>query len=400
MNISTESLLILAKLRPPFARSALMLFPCTGEGRVNAGITVEMVVGEPAVAPGTGTVEKIFTQLPQFQTTDAALRTTAVQHILIDHGNGVKTLVGGLQTVAVLQGQTVYRGDVLGDLLTTQLFFSATLANKTLNPLALNKHWLSQNSNVVPGQGGMIRFAPDRIVRDLSHGIAVVWNNGIKYFKQLLTPTPLLINIDFNGDGSKTGLAATGVADTDYWNVYTPVDFWATVTYACYYYPYSYYGYWFGYGYGYGTLDFYAFNEAPVLCLQNYANQRSPVLLQRIAPLFSAAGSAASWDNMLKTWVGGYLGMIPYENTFRIRNLPAGNYDLFLYANEGTFPTASTFYVAVNTGLPTAQSNSPIVTPLFVEGSNYVKFQLVVPANGYITFKAVGYLSGLQLQRT
>lgn len=400
MNISTESLLVLAKLRPPFARSALLLFPCTGEGRVNAGITVDMVVGEPAVAPGTGTVTKIYPALPQWQTSDPVLQTTATQHVIIDHGQGVTTLVAGLRTVSLIQGQTIYRGDVMGDLLGTQLFFSVTLGKKTFNPLTLNKHWLPQNSNVVVGQGRMIRFAPDRIVRDLSQGITVFWNNGIKYFKQLLTPTPLLINIDFNGDGTKTGLAATGISATDYWNVYTPVDFWSTVTYACYYYPYSYYGYWFGYGYGYGTLDFYAFNEAPVLCLQNYANERSPVLLQRIAPLFSAAGSAASWDNMLKTWVGGYLGMVPYENTFRIRNLPAGTYDLFLYANQGVFPTASTFYVAVNTGLPAAQSNSPIVTPTFVEGSNYVKFQLVVPANGYITFKAVGYLSGLQLQRT
>ena len=40
MNLSTQTLLTLAKLRPPFARSALLLFPFTGEGRVNAGITV------------------------------------------------------------------------------------------------------------------------------------------------------------------------------------------------------------------------------------------------------------------------------------------------------------------------------------------------------------------------
>jgi hypothetical protein len=385
MNISTQSLLTLNKLRPPFARSASILFQFTGEGRVNAGITVEMAVGEPAVAAGSGTVEKIYTQIPQFQTTDTVLKTTAVKHVLIDHGNGVKTLVGGLHTVAVKQGQTVYRGDILGSLLAAQLFFSVTLANKMMNPLALNSHWITQNSNVVPGQGGKIRFAPDRVVRDLSHGVAVIWNSGVNYFKQLLGPAPLLINIDFNGDGTKTGLAAAGLSATDYWNVYTPTNFLASVAYACYaYYPYG----------------FYTFNEAPVVCLQDYANERSSVFLQRVAPLDATAGVATNIDRMLDTWIGGYLGLIPYENTFRIRNLPAGNYDLFLYANQGVYPSASTFYVSVNTGLPTSKFNSPIVTPVFAENSNYVKFQLAVPASGYITFKTVGYLSGLQLQRT
>jgi len=44
MNISTESLLSLAKLRPPFARSALLVVPYSQEGNANPGITVEMVV--------------------------------------------------------------------------------------------------------------------------------------------------------------------------------------------------------------------------------------------------------------------------------------------------------------------------------------------------------------------
>jgi hypothetical protein len=389
MNISTESLLSLAKLRPPFARSALLVVPYSQEGNANPGITVEMVVGEPAIAPGTGIVRRIYGALPRWVFSDNTLATTAVKHIEIEHGNGVTTVVGGLSTVDVILGQTVYRGDRLGTLLTNQLFISVILGKKTLNPVMLNKHWFPQNGNVVSGQGGRIRFAPDRLARDLSHGVSAVLHSGIVYFKQLLTPTPFLINIAFNGDGSKTGLAATGYDTTDYWNVYTPSDFYATIAYSCYY----------SYGYSYGT-SFYDFSDAPVLCLRTYQNESSPVLLERVAPLFSAAGTAASWDNMLKRWIGGYLGPVPYENTFRLRNLPAGNFNLFLYANQGAFPMASTFYVSVNAGLPTSQTNNPIVTPVFVEGSNYVKYALVIPANGYITIKAVGYLSGLQLQRT
>lgn len=380
MNYSTASLLSISKLRPPFARSALLLFPFTPEGRINAGITVEMVVGEPAVAPGTGTVRKIYSELPRWSHSDPALDTTVVRHVVIDHGNEVTTTVGGMSSVDVIEGQTVYRGDRLGTLLTNQLFVAAALRKKAVNPLMLNAHWIPQNSNVVTGQGGKIRFAPDKLVRDISRGITVVLNGGRRYFQQLLAPAPLLVNIAFNGDGSKAGRAATGYTEEDYWNVYTPSDFYATVAYSCYY-------------------SGYEFSDAPVLHLQDFTDTASPVILQRVAPLFSAAGTAASWDAMLACWVGGYLGPVPYENTFILRNLPAGTYDLYLYANQGAVPNASIFYASVNAGLPTTLANNPIVTPVFAEGSNYVKFTLVVPTDGWVTFKAVGYLSGLQLQR-
>lgn len=398
MNISSESLLVLAKLRPPFARSSFLAFPFTPEGDPNSGITVEVPSGEPAIAAGTGTVEDIYVSLPKFQTTDPSLLTRAVYHVLISHGGLIKTLVGGLSNVAVNKGQTVYRGDRLGDLQGTQLFFAAWIGKKAVNPLTLNAHWIPQNSNVVTGQGGFIRFAPDRIVRDMSHGIGVVLNNGITYFKQLLAPTPYLINVDFNGNGAKTGLAATGYTSNDYWNTYAPVDFLAVASATCYYAGLAY-GYWFGFGYGYATSSYYTFNVSPVLCLNDYTGQRSKTILERIAPLFSAASSAASWDQMLGTWIGGYVGPLPYENTFRLRNLPAGNYDLYLYANQGTVPSASTFYASAGTDMPTAQGNNPTGVSQFVEGGNYVKFQLTVPSNGYITFKAVGYLAGMQLQR-
>jgi len=182
-----------------------------------------------------------------------------------------------------------------------------------------------QNSNVVTGQGGKIRFAPDRITRDLSAGVSAVLNNGIRYFKQLVSPTPFLVSIAFNGDGSKVGLGATGYAADDYWNVYTPADFLATAESCCYT----------------SGFTFYSFSDLPVLALNDYSNTLCPAILERVAPLYSAASSGSSWDNMLKAWVGGYSGPIPYENTFRFRNLVAGAYDLYLYADRGTFPAAS-----------------------------------------------------------
>lgn len=389
MNFSADTMAVLARLRPPFARSATMLFPYTREGAVNSGITVETVSGEPAVAPGTGKVRSVYTELPKFQTTDTSLPRTTVWHVAIDHGGHVVTLIGGFTSVFVVPGQTVYRGDALGTLFTNQLFFSAAVAGKTINPLGINPRWILQNGNVVVGQGGKLRFGPDKIGRDLSNGLGAVLN-GWRYFYGLLRPTRLLVNIAFNGDGSKAGYGATGFSNQDYWNAYVPEDFFVTISNACYYYYPTMYGF---------HTNFVAFGSEAAMYLRGYDNQLSPIILERIAPMFSAAGSGFSWDDMLKNWIGGYVGPIPYENIFRLHNLPAGDYELYLYANQGTFPNASTFYVSVGAGLPSTQSNSPTVATSFIQGQNYVLYTLTVPAQSYITFKTVGYLSGVQLLR-
>lgn len=379
MNTSVNTLGTLARLRPPFARSAALVFPFTREGHVSAGITVAMTAGEPALAAGDGVVARIFNDIPQWPTNDASLYRNSVQHVVIDHGDYVTTTVGGLSTTSVSLGQQVSRGDKLGDLFSQQLFVGATVGGRAVNPLVLNAHWSTQNSDVVAGQGGRIRFAPDRLVRDFSTGVAALLNAGIRYFSA--TPEALLVNIAFNGDGSKTGAGAVGALG-DYWNVYTPIDFTAAISTACY------------------VSGYYSFSDVPALHLNTSKGTRSSVILDRVAPLFSAAGTAGSWDDLLKAWVGGYVGPVPYENTFRLRNMPAGTYSLYLYADKGTFPNASTFYASVNVASPTALATNPTAVTSFIEGTNYVKYTLTVPAGGYITFKAVGYLAGVQLLRT
>ncbi len=231
MNTSAETSLVLARLRPPFARSAYVLFHYASEGRVNAGITFEMPAGEPAVAPGAGTVIKIYTVLPDWQTSDPELRKSTVKHLVIDHGNKVTTLIGGFTTVDVIQGQSVNRGDKLGDLFTNQLFFSISVGGKTVNPCVINPHWSVQNGVVVTGQSGKIRFAPDILARDLSGGVSPTVSDGVIYYGD----TQLLVNIAFNGTGAKTGAGAVGQTGSDYWNVYTPVDFSAGTSTACSY---------------------------------------------------------------------------------------------------------------------------------------------------------------------
>lgn len=382
MNLSTQTANTLWKLRPPFARPGQLLFTYTNDGLTNYGITVSLPAGEPAVSPGVGVVKEIYRAFPAWQTSDALVLSTASTHVVLDHGNSVITTVGGLSAAQVTVGQTVLRGDLLGGLLGSQMYFSVTVGSKTVNPMALSSHWQMQNSNVVTGQGGNIRFAPDRLLRDFSNNVSVLLNNGRHYFNNLTGFAPLLINVDFNGDGSKTGAGVVGTVG-DYWNVYAPVNFNATLASGCTNYTFSY----------------YAFSAEVVLSLQAAGACASSVLLERVAPLFSAAGSGTSWDSMLKTWIGGYLGPVPYENTFKLRGLPAGNYNLYLYADRGSAPAASTFYAAVNAGTPTALANTPFATTVYTQNCNYVVYNFSVPLGGSITFKAVGYLSGLQLQR-
>ena len=384
MDVSGLTLIVLRKLRPPFARSAQLLFAYRLDASAYNGITVGMPAGEPAVAAGAGTVKEIFSAQRVWPSTDPVLTDASTQHVLIDHGGSVTSLIGGLGSVSVGLGQKVARGDVIGTPLGSQLFFSIYVGRKTVNPATISSHWQPQNGNEVVGQGGFIRFSPDHIVRDLSGSVAVTLTNGIRYFTNLFSPpAQRLLNIAFNGNGSKTGAAATGSAG-DFWNVYVPVDFNATVAAGCNFYSFS----------------FYTFSSAAVLQLQDSTGAACGIILERVAPMFSAAASGASWDALLHDWIGGYVGPVPYENTFRLRNLAAGSYSLCLYAQQGTAPNASTFYVSVGNGSPTVISNSPAGATAYTQGDNYVYFNLSVPAGSYITFKAVGYLSGLQLKRT
>ncbi len=191
----------------------------------------------------------------------------------------------------------------------------------------------------------------------------------------------MLFNVAFNGNGEKTGLAVAGIGPADYWNVYTPVNFATTYSYACY------------------SGGAQSFPLTPAVFLLDYAQNKSPVWLERLSPLYNIAGSAVTWDEMLDYWIGGYAGPTPYVNTFNVRGLPPGNYAVYFYANQGSGAQVSTFMVSVNGGAPTSLTNNPTSTQAFLEGENYVVFNVLLPYGGKITVQAIGYWSGLQIVR-
>ncbi len=76
--------------------------PFNGEGAFHSGVDISSAIGTPVVAPADGTV--VFSDN----------MGGYGRAIMIDHGNGISTRFGHLSGFAVLAGQVVHRGDVIG----------------------------------------------------------------------------------------------------------------------------------------------------------------------------------------------------------------------------------------------------------------------------------------------
>jgi murein DD-endopeptidase MepM/ murein hydrolase activator NlpD len=78
------------------------LDPFNGEGAFHSGIDIATFKGDAVRAPADGTVTK------------AGMGTGYGREIRLDHGHGVETLYAHLSGFAVVAGQDVRRGDILG----------------------------------------------------------------------------------------------------------------------------------------------------------------------------------------------------------------------------------------------------------------------------------------------
>ncbi len=277
------------------------------------------------------------------------------------------------------------RGDVIGTPITPEVFFGVDYNGQTFNPSQINRHFYFQNECDVRTQGRKLRFGPDMQQRDLSGGFFAGLLDGVRYFVRSVCSVPdYLINIDFNGIGSKTGLAATGFGASDYWNVYTPVTFTETGDGDC--------------SYAYQSYSFVGvvYSVIPVLFLNDYRGIKTPVRLERVAPMDAAdAGTTSTFDSMLTTWIGGVDGFsVPIETNLRLKGLPEGTYDIYLYSAGD-----SDFFVSKNRDTPGAESTNYAVSGAFVEGTNYSKFNLVLGGSDFVSIRALGKLSGLQVRR-
>ncbi|HSZ16370.1 MAG TPA: M23 family metallopeptidase [Terracidiphilus sp.] len=76
--------------------------PINGEGAFHSGIDIDAPYGTPVRAAGDGDV------------TGATMGSGYGREVLLDHGHGLTTLYGHLSAVAVLPGEHVTRGQIIG----------------------------------------------------------------------------------------------------------------------------------------------------------------------------------------------------------------------------------------------------------------------------------------------
>lgn len=394
MNISPtrEAFGVMASLRPPSSRPLKLLYGFSSEVYTNTGYTFQLEDGEAAICPGDGTVANAVKRFAKFKHTRGLLTGTPSYEVTITHGQGIQTVVAGLATLSIRPGDAISRGDILGQPYTNEIFFSVRYNQEAFSPHELGRHWHLQGEYVL-GQAGNLRAGPDRLIRNFAGTIYSTIYSGIRYFvDQVNGFKPLLVSVDFNGNGTKTGLAALGFTSADYWNVYASGAFnWLNNVNGCAYTLV-----------GYSTCGLTkVFNKNPQTFLKDSTGTKSSVWLERVAAATANAGTLSAWDAMLSTWIGGYNGALPEENFFAIRGLVSGTYRLCLFANTtGRTPATNTnFAVAVNNGTPVWKNTSPWPTSTFQVNANYVQYDLTVPGNSLISVKAYGYFDGLQIER-
>lgn len=371
--VTADQAKALARLRCPSARRAYLRFPFAREGYTNSGYTLQFQAGEPAVAAGDGTVVSVQRKPPTYPHATGEFDTFFPYEVVIDHGFGIQTVLSGMRSTELQSGRTIGRGDLVGPLATDECFLGVRINNNWVNPSDISRHFVPMLDQQVPGQGHKLRFGPDTILRNLANGIVALFYTGLHYFTGT---TRYLVNVDFNGSGSKTGLAADGFTASDYWNVYPGGAFSITNSSGYYYYYYYY-------------CTGLVFSSNPQTFLLDQDGVKTAVWLERVASATGDSGSGSRFDDMLGTWIGD----TGVENFFALKGVPAGTYDLYLYAQAGN----STFYVALNESTPTVKSLTYLPLTAFVEDQNYVRYTLVVPSGSFISVKAYGFLAGLQL---
>jgi hypothetical protein len=190
---------------------------------------------EPVIATASGTVVSITSKInTAWDHAAGILDTHKTLEVKIDHGGYVSSVIHGLADVAIVTGQYVTRGDTIGTAKTTEIFLQLFYRNSPLDPATYSVFFRGYDGGKVPGKARKLRAGPDFIVRAVSDTVSYLLG-GIRYFVDKYCTKPnLLINVDFNGEGAKSGFAVTGFTASDFWNSYTPVVFDTSSGYLCY----------------------------------------------------------------------------------------------------------------------------------------------------------------------
>jgi murein DD-endopeptidase MepM/ murein hydrolase activator NlpD len=123
--------------------------PFNGEGKFHSGIDIEAAYGTPVRAPADGEV------------TGQNMGAGYGRQIVLDHGHDVLTVYGHLSSIAVLPGQHVTRGQVIGYVGQSgratgpHLHYEVRVHNVPVNPHKYLRTTYAQVANLDGGTSGM-----------------------------------------------------------------------------------------------------------------------------------------------------------------------------------------------------------------------------------------------------
>jgi hypothetical protein len=184
------------------------------------------------------------------------------------------------------------------------------------------------------------------------------------------SPAPFLLDVDFgsgSGPSSKQGAAAVGRTN-DVWNYYTRDEA----------------GQW---------------RNSGVLSNLTLASGTASDIVMSVANAPGAWGTQ-SLDPMYREFIYPFSGVA----TVAVSNVPAGNYDIYVYSHDGNYQLTSS---GTDLGSRSCRDTNPAGTPVWQEGVQYVRFAGVTVQTGgtlALTVRpgADGFaiLSGLQIAQS
>lgn len=263
---------------------------------------------------------------------------------------------------------------------------SLRVGNMFYGSAATATNGLWRSTNWIEG-GQFIKFANVRVgpgeslaLSSLPDATSDAFINGLQLVRESDIQDLGLINVQFGTDGTplRTGPAATGNGETDFWNRYSRDN---------------------------GSGGYLSFGGITNLQWSTHTPSGAQLTI---------SNAPGSWGNGFPdSMFGGYLYPLgPGNIGVTLQSLPAGTYEFYVYAHGGPpnqqnsvveLTAGTTFY-----GVGTTSSNSDWSLPEWQPGRQFVKFAGVVitdgsPVNIVVSPDAapgVAAINGLQIRRT
>lgn len=345
---------------------------------LNSGIVLEFDSGvESIVSPISGRITDIK-RVVQSWGNSLGLSNNVAERVTITYGSGRKVVLDGIQDVKVSVGKVVSRGEFLGYSQSKYLNFSVLIDNSGVNPLSLNSR-MHPRLSFTALEKRVLQSSPCVIDKDYSTGIISSTLHGSRIYDYPgLGIRPFSINVRIGSHKDFYGKAASGMSNTDFWNVYLPEEFNISVRNSC-------------------GLPGSMSTSRKGIYLKNNFSQDSTAYLSRNSNLSGDyfSDNTVTFSNLYASGMGseGDTG------SFSVHQLVTGNYDFYFYGNKKSGLYSTSIVLTKNELSPESKSTNPTGIGYYLENDNYVKFSKSVLYSDIVEFSYTGYLSGFQIVR-